>query len=173
MNSETSSASAVEFKPSVGSKRFDTEVAPCFYNWRELFPELEVLLNNIEVIKEESKSIGQVSSNSTKMIVYRLLLLHSNEYFCSTVDSLARRPLHFRRRCRELQRLDGLPAIAYLSRILPRKLEVGGFDVCTLSGDGKVVEVHPHTSDGSVQPARPWHQGIHCFQDLFNYYSSF
>lgn len=65
INSETSNASAVEFKPSVGSKRFDTEVAPCFYNWRELFPELEVLLNNIEVIKEESKSIGQVRSNST------------------------------------------------------------------------------------------------------------
>ncbi len=68
-NSDVSNTSAVEFKPSVGSKRFDTEVAPCFYNWRELFPELEVLLNNIEVIKEESKSIGQVESSRSDELV--------------------------------------------------------------------------------------------------------
>lgn len=62
LNSEESSTPAEVMRPSVGSKRFDTEVAPCFYNWRELFPELEVLLKNIEIIKEESKSIGQVNS---------------------------------------------------------------------------------------------------------------
>ena len=37
------------------------EVAPCFYHWREVYPELELLINNIEVIKKEAVSIGQVS----------------------------------------------------------------------------------------------------------------
>ena len=60
LNLESNSTPVGECKSSVGSKRFDTDVAPCFYNWRELFPELEFLLNNIDIIKEESKSIGQV-----------------------------------------------------------------------------------------------------------------
>lgn len=53
-----------EFKASVASKRFDTDVAPCFYNWREVFPELQAIYDNIDIIKEESKHIGQVTTTA-------------------------------------------------------------------------------------------------------------
>jgi len=60
--SEVNAVAVEEFKASVASKRFDTDVAPCFYNWREVFPELQVIYDNIDIIKEESKLIGQVKT---------------------------------------------------------------------------------------------------------------
>jgi hypothetical protein len=48
-----------EFVPT--SAKGSLDVAQCFYSWREMYPELELLLDNIEVIKQESRSIGQVS----------------------------------------------------------------------------------------------------------------
>jgi hypothetical protein len=43
-----------------GNKSEREEVAQCFYSWREIYPELKVLLDNIDVIREESQTIGQV-----------------------------------------------------------------------------------------------------------------
>lgn len=41
---------------------FDSEVAQCFYSWREMYPELKLLLDNIDVIKREAAIIGQVTN---------------------------------------------------------------------------------------------------------------
>jgi hypothetical protein len=55
---ESESKADAEFVPT--SARASLDVAQCFYSWREIYPELELLLDNIEIIKEESRSIGQV-----------------------------------------------------------------------------------------------------------------
>ena len=56
-----SSEECRDFQPTVANaKIFSSDVAPCFYSWREIFPELELLHENIDTIREESKAIGQV-----------------------------------------------------------------------------------------------------------------
>jgi hypothetical protein len=47
-----------------GNKSEREEVAQCFYSWRELYPELKILLDNIDVIREEAQTIGQVQEVS-------------------------------------------------------------------------------------------------------------
>jgi hypothetical protein len=59
---EPESKADAEFVPT--SAKGSLDVAQCFYSWREMYPELELLLDNIEVIKEESRSIGQVVSST-------------------------------------------------------------------------------------------------------------
>ena len=56
-------AAGVGAETAIAAPVFDSEVAPCFYHWREMYPELEILYNNINIIKEEAKSIGQVSES--------------------------------------------------------------------------------------------------------------
>lgn len=47
-----------EFTPTTAS--LSSGVAQCFYSWREMYPELEILLENIEVLKKEAKTIEKV-----------------------------------------------------------------------------------------------------------------
>lgn len=70
-------------------------VAQCFYSWREIYPELQLLLDNIEVIKEESKKIGQVQYMCVSIADRRSL---TNYTFLCTVGAVAGRPLQIRRR---------------------------------------------------------------------------
>ncbi len=45
----------------------DEEQAANFYYWRDVFPELQVVYENIKVIQEEAKSIPKVTNrNSNK-----------------------------------------------------------------------------------------------------------
>jgi hypothetical protein len=59
-NREVGSDSPETVDSAQGNRSEREEVAQCFYSWRELYPELKVLLDNIDVIKEESQTIGQV-----------------------------------------------------------------------------------------------------------------
>jgi hypothetical protein len=46
----------------VGSNGSVGPSAPCYYHWREMYPEMQLLIDNIEVIKQEAAAIGQVGS---------------------------------------------------------------------------------------------------------------
>lgn len=37
------------------------ETTPNYFNWKEVYPELQVLLDNFQVISEEAKNIGMVN----------------------------------------------------------------------------------------------------------------
>ncbi len=57
---------------SVESKLFeDDAVAPNFYNWRETFPELQLVLDNIDIIKAESESIPRVNIFSFQIQTFK------------------------------------------------------------------------------------------------------
>lgn len=43
------------------SSSYSPDTAPCFYSWKEIYPELEILQQNIDVIKMEAEAIGQVT----------------------------------------------------------------------------------------------------------------
>jgi hypothetical protein len=49
--------------PSKTSVSFSASVAaPCFYHWKEIYPELDILIKNIDIIRQEALNIGKVST---------------------------------------------------------------------------------------------------------------
>lgn len=77
------------------------DVADNFYYWRDIFPELEILEENIEVILSESENIEKVLDNYLFKIHYHLFLLLSLNFFIlnlSIVGSMARRSFFFMQR---------------------------------------------------------------------------
>ena len=48
---------ATEYKTATGES--EPEVAPRYYDWKKLFPELQVLLDNYEILVQEMKSLTQ------------------------------------------------------------------------------------------------------------------
>lgn len=52
----------IEADSFVASTSYSPDVAPCFYSWRDMYPELSILQQNIDIIKAEAAAIGQVQN---------------------------------------------------------------------------------------------------------------
>ncbi len=70
------------------------QVAPNFYYWRDIFPELQIVYENIDVIAREAETISKVSSD----VIITGHNYHLTDYI-STVGALARRPFYSEFRC--------------------------------------------------------------------------
>ena len=72
-------------------------VAPAFYEWQEIYPELQILLDHFDEIVAEAKTVPKVHCEHMIVVVRFLSTLHFHLFSSLThvVDSVARRSLQW------------------------------------------------------------------------------
>lgn len=48
----------------------EEDLTPNFYDWKDIFPQLKVLIDSIDIIKEEAKNIKNVKHDKLYFILY-------------------------------------------------------------------------------------------------------